>query len=127
MSTSTTLPSQQPAGQNHDRHTDVDAPMSDPDGLTNGHVEADTSRDEAPQPAERNVAVEVAAVDEDAMDITPDSQGLVLPNGSADPREASALPSDSPAPNGVSQEEPGSTEQPPPPPPAAENAENAVS
>ncbi|ORY17606.1 hypothetical protein BCR34DRAFT_22357 [Clohesyomyces aquaticus] len=94
MSASTTsLP---PAGQNHDRE---DAVMHDTAGLTNGHVEANTNIPEAPS---HPVAVEVAAVDEDAMDTTPDnSQGLVLPNGSADPQDARDTTPTSPAPNGI--------------------------
>ena len=79
MGTSTTLP---PAGQRHDRD---DADMQD--GLTNGH-EANTSNNQ-PHTRANNVAVEVAAVaaDEDAMDTTSDDvQGIVLPNGLAEPQ-----------------------------------------
>ncbi|KAF2261157.1 hypothetical protein CC78DRAFT_500533 [Lojkania enalia] len=108
MSTSTTL--QPPTGQNHDRH--ADAQMQDSGGLTNGHTDANTNRSNA-LPAS-DVAVEVAAVDEDAMDTTPDnSQGLVLPNGSADPNGAPGVTPSSPAPNGVSQDAPGSNNRPP--------------
>ncbi|KAF2253885.1 hypothetical protein BU26DRAFT_502001 [Trematosphaeria pertusa] len=108
MSASTTFP---PAGQRHDRD---DAAMQD--GLTNG-VQADTNSGSREPP--NNVAVEVAAVpaDEDAMDTTPDnSQGLVLPNGSADPQEATGIPQSSPAPNGVAQDTPQNSEQAPPAP-----------
>ncbi|KAF2474158.1 DS-domain-containing protein [Lindgomyces ingoldianus] len=94
MSASTTL--LPPVGQNHDRE---DALMQDSGGLTNGHLETNTNSLESPPNA---VAVEVAAVDEDAMDITPDSsQGLVLPNGSADPQQAHGNAPSTPAPNGV--------------------------
>lgn len=118
MSTSTTLPP--PAGQNHDRQED--ALMQDSDGLANGHMEANagsTNNQEPPPPPPPppNVAVEVAAVDEDAMDTTPDnSQGLVLPNGSADPQEAPVITPSSPEPNGVAQGEPVSNSEPAPPP-----------
>ncbi|KAF2736982.1 DS-domain-containing protein [Polyplosphaeria fusca] len=110
MSTSTTLP-QPPTGQNHDRQEYADAPMQDPDGLTNGHVEPAANTAEV-APA-NSVAVEVAAVDEDVMDTTPDNgQGLVLPNGSTGGQDAAAEPT-SPAPNGVSGEQPASNGQPP--------------
>ncbi|KAF2181732.1 hypothetical protein K469DRAFT_670879 [Zopfia rhizophila CBS 207.26] len=113
MSTSTTMPP--PEGQNHDRE---DAVMEDPEGLTNGHMETNTNNRNPPT---TNVAVEIAAVEDDAMDTTPDNgQGLVLPNGSADPQEAIDNTSSSPAPNGITREEPGSNEQPP----AAPIAEN---
>ena len=96
MSTSTTLP-QPVASQNHDRQDQADAAMSDPDGLPNGHhIAPESTTSEAP--ATNNVAVQVAAVDEDAMDTTPDNgQGLVLPTASADTSDAVVAPS-SPAP-----------------------------
>lgn len=111
MSTSTTLP---PAGQRHDRE---DALMQD--SLTNG-IEANTNS-AASGDLPGSVAVEVAAVPaaDDAMDTTPDtSQGLVLPNGSADPQQPPEVSPSPPVPNGVTQGEPGSNESPPPAPPA---------
>lgn len=108
---STSAPTLPPAGQRHDRE---DALMQDDDTLTNGHMETEPSSTVSQDSSTTNVAVEVAAVDEDAMDTTPDnSQGLVLPNGSADPQEAAGITPSSPPPNGVAQEEPGSIDQPP--------------
>ncbi|KAF2005384.1 hypothetical protein P154DRAFT_457353 [Amniculicola lignicola CBS 123094] len=109
MSTSTTLP---PTGQNHDRD-DADAQMEDPEGLTNGHVPAEPAPTNPHGSAPDSIAVEVAAVDDDAMDTTPDDgQGLVLPNGSADPLEAVAVASTAPASNGAPEVD-GNSEQPP--------------
>lgn len=97
MNASVTIPP--PDGQNHDRE---DAVMEDPGGQTNGHLELGTSHGELPG---ADVAVEVAAVDEDAMDTALDNvQGLVLPNGSADPQEPTGNNPSSPAPNGVTQD-----------------------
>lgn len=93
MSMSTTLP---PSGQRHDRE---DAIMQE--GLTNG-LQPDPSNTQTQNQA-NNVAIEVAAVaaDEDAMDTTSDdAQAIVLPNGSAEPREAAITPS---SPNDTSQ------------------------
>lgn len=105
MSTSTTLP---PLGQDHDRQED--ALMQDSEGLANGHMETDSSGTDSqspPPPPLGNVAVEVAAVDEDAMDTTPDSsQGLVQANGSANPPEAPAISPSSPAQDGTAPAEP---------------------
>jgi hypothetical protein len=99
MNASATIPP--PDGQNHDRE---DAVMEDPDGLTNGHLENTTGNSELPR---ADVAVEVAAVDEDAMDTALDNaQGLVLPNGSADSQEPAGNSPSSPAPNGVTQDTP---------------------
>ena len=65
----------------------------------------------------------VAAVDEDAMDTAPDTdQELVLPNGSADPHEASTAMLTPPAPNEATQDEPSGNEQTP----AAALANDAV-
>jgi len=116
MSASVSLPA--PEGQNHDRE---DAVMEDPEGLTNGHLETGTNPTELP-PA--TVAVEVAAVDDDAMDTTPDNaQGLVLPNGSADTQEPIGDSPSSPAPNGVTQEGvDGNSQQNPP----VDGTENTV-
>jgi hypothetical protein len=86
--------------------------MQDDHALTNGHMDIESGNVMGQEPSMATVAVE--AVDEDAMDTTPDSsQGLVLPNGSADPLEAAAITSSSLPPNGAAQEEPGSNDQPP--------------
>lgn len=92
--------------------------MRDSEALTNGHIDTNAGRSETPGNA---VAVEVAAMDDDddAMDTSPDSQGLVLPNGSADPQEASGIAASSPAPNGVAQDGADNAEQPPATPTAA--------
>jgi hypothetical protein len=86
--------------------------MQDDNALTNGHMETESGNLVGQEPSTATVAVE--AVDEDAMDTTPDSsQDVVLPNGSADPLEAAAVTSSSPPSNGATQEEPGSNDQPP--------------
>jgi len=86
--------------------------MQDDDALTNGHTETEPGTTVAQDPPAATVAVE--AVDEDAMDTTPDSsQGLVLPNGSADPLEAAGITPSSPLPNGAAQEEPSTNDQTP--------------
>ncbi|KAF1974633.1 hypothetical protein BU23DRAFT_505075 [Bimuria novae-zelandiae CBS 107.79] len=134
MSASTTLPA---AGQRHDRE---DAVMQD--GLIDGVQPEATNTTNHNQA--NNVAIEVAAVaaDEDAMDTTSDdAQGIVLPNGSADPPAPAVTPA---SPNDANQAE-GNNEnainvtanipndappeppvpadlQPPPPPPPVENA-----
>jgi hypothetical protein len=105
-------------GQNHDRE---DALMQDSDALSNGHAETNTNTTDTREPPVDGIAVEVAAVDNDAMDTAPDdSDGLVLPNGSADPREPSTNSQTAPTPNGENTE-PGdqqtSADVPPPPPP----------
>jgi hypothetical protein len=70
------------------------------DGLTNG-VAATHHVDSGGPPSSIAVEVATVSVDDDMMDTTPDSsQGLVLPNGSADPREVAANTPISPAPNG---------------------------
>ncbi len=107
-----------PVGQRHDRE---DADMDDGTGLTNGHVEPPTqpTSDPEPESTPNAVAVQVASVDDDAMDTTPDADtGVVLPNGSADPLETSNNAPTSPAPNGDTQVEPENSEQAPPVPSA---------
>jgi hypothetical protein len=116
MATSSTLPPLD--GQNHDR--EEDALMHDSDTLSNGHTDTNTTTTDPSQPPIDGVAVQVAAVDDDAMDTSPDdSQGLVLPNGSADPREPTNNAQSSPTPNGENtepQEQPTVEDVPPPPP-----------
>jgi hypothetical protein len=56
------------------------------------------------EPARRDastntIAVEISAIDEDAMDVTPDAEaGLLLPNGSSEAQEATIATPTSPAP-----------------------------
>jgi hypothetical protein len=88
----TTLP---PAGQQHDRQ---DANMEDGLGLTNTRGEEARGLSNTSDTVNDTVAVEVAAVDADAMDTTPDTNtGLVLPNGSSGPLEAAVTPISPPA------------------------------
>jgi hypothetical protein len=90
--------------------------MQDSEGLANGHMEPDASGTTTQSPPPASVAVEVAAVDEDAMDTAPDSsQGLVQPIGSADQPEAPPITPSSPAQNGVSPERPPSNDERPAP------------
>lgn len=79
MSTSaTTLP---PTGQRHHRE---DAEMQDGEALTNGHQEQTPNQPGNPDPTIQAVAVAVAAMDEDAMDTTPDVESeVVLANDTA--------------------------------------------
>lgn len=61
------------------------------------------------------VAVVVAAVDEDAMDTTPDAEDdVLLANGSADPLEAAIITPISPIPNGATSDAPSTDAQLPP-------------
>ena len=86
MSTSTdTLPT---IGQNHDRS---DAEMQD--GYQPSHRDASTN----------TVAVEISAVDEDAMDVTPDSEThVLLPGGpAAEAQEADITTPAPPTPDGT--------------------------
>jgi hypothetical protein len=81
------------AGQRHDRE---DAEMQDGEGLTAGQAQTEQASTEHPEPTDSTVAVEVAAVDEDAMDTTLDTdQQLVRPNGTVSQTATSAdlLPS----------------------------------
>lgn len=119
MTTSSTLPPVD--GQNHDRE---DALMQDSDTMSNGHTETNTSTTNSNEASVDGVAIQVAAVDDDAMDTTPDtSQGLVLPNGSADPREPPTNDQSVVTSNGENAESGGEhagvdpTATPPPPPP----------
>ncbi|KAE8842288.1 hypothetical protein PTNB85_01055 [Pyrenophora teres f. teres] len=102
--------------QNHDRS---DAEMQD--GYQPSHRDASTN----------TVAVEISAVDEDAMDVTPDSEThALLPNGSAvvEAHEVDTTTPASPTPDGTAGtippvDPPPPTDlivQPPPPPPPAE-------
>lgn len=98
-----------PAGQRHDRE---DAEMQDGEGLTNGQSHIQQATTATAEPASNAVAVEVAAVDEDAMDTTPDTdQQLVLPNGSASQLDASIPRPPSPTVNSARVEEVDSSVQ----------------
>ncbi|KAJ4407344.1 hypothetical protein N0V91_003928 [Didymella pomorum] len=78
---SASIPTLSPTGQRHDRE---DAEMHDEEGLANGQGQAEQESTTPATAATSAVAVEIAVVDEDAMDTTPDiDQQLVLPNGSA--------------------------------------------
>ncbi|KAF2203707.1 DS-domain-containing protein [Delitschia confertaspora ATCC 74209] len=118
MNASITFPT--PEGQNHDRE---DIQMEDSEGLPNGHVDAAPYHNEPPP---TDIAIEVAAVDDDAMDTSPDnSHGVVLPNGSADAEEAIVHSPNSPPSHGIVPDNganiapvepaPGPTENPPQP------------
>jgi hypothetical protein len=99
-----------PAGQQHDRE---DANMEDGLGLINGRVAESRGLSNNDDDAVNDtVAVEVAAVDVDAMDTTPDTDTeLVLPNNSTDPLEAAVTPT-SPLPNEATAPEPSNNETP---------------
>lgn len=72
--------------------------MQDEEALTNGQAQVDQASIVAAESNSNTVAVEVAVVDEDAMDTTPDTdQQLVLPNGSAGQTNISAAQSPSPS------------------------------
>lgn len=74
-------------GQRHDRE---DAEMQDGESLTNGQARTDQTSPAVASASTDTVAVEIAVVDDDAMDTTPDTdQHLVLPNGSANPGSTS--------------------------------------
>ncbi|KAF2823695.1 DS-domain-containing protein [Ophiobolus disseminans] len=72
-----------PAGQRHDREAE---------GLANGPVEEPTLLPGEREP-DTNTVVEVAALEDDTMDTTPDvDAGLVLADASVGPLEAAAAP-----------------------------------
>ena len=98
-----------PAGQRHDR----DADMQDGDGLANGHVEEPPMPPSERGPDTNTIAVEVAAMDDDAMDTTPDvDTEVVLADASVGPLEATPTP-DAPATNGADVGESGNDQTPP--------------
>ncbi|KAJ4988669.1 ubiquitin carboxyl-terminal hydrolase [Stagonosporopsis vannaccii] len=85
---SASIPTMPQPGQRHDRE---DAEMHDGEGLTNGQAQVEPAFPGLTESSTNTVAVEIAVVDEDAMDTTPDTdQHLVLPNGSANPESTSA-------------------------------------
>jgi hypothetical protein len=89
-----------PAGQQHDRE---DADMEDGAGTANGHVESPP----IPPSNSNTIAIEVAAVEEDVMDTTPDADTeLVLSNGPAELLDATSITPTSPIINGAGPDEP---------------------
>lgn len=88
-----------PTGQQHDRQ---DADMGEATGVTNESSLTNGLVAESPVPSNdretnNTVAVEVAAIDEDAMDTTPDiDTQLVLQDGSTGPLEATTTPTSPP-------------------------------
>ncbi|KAF2854460.1 hypothetical protein T440DRAFT_276189 [Plenodomus tracheiphilus IPT5] len=98
------------SGQRHDRE---DAEMEDA-SLTNGQPQASPSTPSNREHPPTAIAVEVAAVDDNAMDTTPDADvELVLPNAPAGPQDAALTTPSSPAPNADSEVE-ASSEAPNP-------------
>jgi hypothetical protein len=98
-----------PAGQQHDRE---DTNMEDGLGLINGRVAESRGLSNNDDAVNDTVAVEVAAVDVDTMDTTPDTDTeMVLPNNSTDPLEAAVTPT-SPLPNEATAPEPSNNETP---------------
>ena len=76
--------------------------MQDGEGLTNGQAQVQQASAAPAGSLTNTVAIEVAAVDEDAMDTTLDTdQQLVLPNGSASQTSSSAVQPPSPTTNGA--------------------------
>jgi hypothetical protein len=98
-----------PAGQQHDRE---DANVEDSLGLINGRVAESRSLSNNDGAVNDTVAVEVAAVDVDAMDTTPDTDTeRVLPNAPTAPLEAAVTPT-SPLSNEATAPEPSHNETP---------------
>ncbi|OAG19686.1 hypothetical protein CC77DRAFT_134671 [Alternaria alternata] len=84
MNTSTSADTMPSTGQNHDRG---DAEMQDGDEPARRDASTNT------------IAVEISAIDEDAMDVTPDVEAeSLLPNGSSEAQEATITTPASPAP-----------------------------
>ena len=80
--------------------------MHDGEGLSNGQSPIEQAPTASDGPTSNTVAVEVAAVAEDAMDTTPDTDvQLVLPDGSASQVDISAEQPLSPNTNGAGREE----------------------
>lgn len=76
--------------------------MQNGEGLTSGQAQVEQAPAASAQSMSNTVAVEIAAVDEDAMDTTPDTDmELVLPDGSASQGTASAEQPPSPTTNGA--------------------------
>jgi hypothetical protein len=72
--------------------------MEDDTDVSNGHVAETHTPPSDRGPTANTVAIEVAQVDEDAMDTTPDADsGLVLQNSSDEPPHAATTPNSPPA------------------------------
>lgn len=86
--------------------------MHDEEGLANGQGQPEQESTTRALAATNAVAVEIAVVDEDAMDTTPDTdQQLVLPNGSAGQSNTSIAQLQFPAVNDVARDEADSSVQ----------------
>lgn len=98
--------------------------MHDREGLTNGRAQVEQESTTPAQASANSVAVEVAVVDDDVMDTTPDTdQQLVLPNSSASQSNISTAQLPSPTANGAVRDEVDSSVQTDP----AAAADDAVS
>ncbi|KAH6622337.1 hypothetical protein C7974DRAFT_362780 [Boeremia exigua] len=98
-----------PAGQRRNRE---DADMREVEGLTNGQAHVEQVSPLLAESSISSVAVEIAAVDEDAMDTTPDTdQRLVLPNSPTGHTDAAAVQPFPPATTGTGEEVTDSTVQ----------------
>ncbi|KAJ4379318.1 hypothetical protein N0V86_005363 [Didymella sp. IMI 355093] len=99
---SASAPTLPPTGRRHDRG---DAEMHDGEGLADGQAHVGNESTASAQAPANAVAVEVAVVDEDVMDLTPDTdQQLVLPNGSASQTNISTAQPLSPTSSGAVQD-----------------------
>ncbi|KAF3042177.1 ubiquitin carboxyl-terminal hydrolase [Didymella heteroderae] len=106
---SASAPTLPPTGQRHDRE---DAEMHEGEGLANGREQLEQESTVPAQASTNAVAVEVAVVDEDAMDTTSDTdQQLVLPNGSVGQSNITTAQPQSPAANDTSRYEVDSSVQ----------------
>jgi hypothetical protein len=92
MSSSTTTIA--PTGQQHDRE---DADMANGGGMANSELQEPPVASSVREPTNA-VAMEAAAVDDDAMDTTPDTETALVPSSdSAVPPEAAVTPESPPA------------------------------
>jgi hypothetical protein len=106
---STSVASLPPAGQRHDRQ---DANMDDEQRPPAAPPTTSDIPAESRESSTTTVAVEVAAVDQDAMDTSPDTdQMLIVP---ADVHDSAPLTPTSPASTEVAQSEPGNSNEAPP-------------
>ncbi|KAF3053365.1 ubiquitin carboxyl-terminal hydrolase [Didymella keratinophila] len=106
---SASAPTLPPTGQRHDRE---DAEMHNEEDLASQQAQPEQESTTPTSAATSAVAVEVAVVDEDAMDTTPDTdQQLVLPNGSAGQSNISTAQPQSPAANDAARDGPVSSMQ----------------
>lgn len=95
--------------------------MQDGEGAASGQAQAEQAFLAPAESLPNTVAVEIAAVDDDIMDTTPDTdQRLVLPNGSANNGSNLAVEPSSPTTNSAEVEEAESIVQTEPAPFASE-------